>query len=534
MGRSTARVDAAGEPADAAFDHPLSQRRYQVARKDGTLWHREWLLTGAKGEVLLAEYPVQYVVGSGHEGRTYLVEADGFLLESPITWYASKNAWDLSPGYDHARQPGFGRAIGADCLFCHAGQVETLGRSTHRMQIHEAAIGCERCHGPGSLHVERHKLKTPAVEVNAVDYTIVNPAHLSRELAEAVCQQCHLESGAADATVSRRGRKLTDFRPGLRFQDFRQVYVADGADSGMTVVGHVEQMHQSRCYQASATLTCLTCHDPHGEPEPAQRTAYYRSVCLECHRAEGCKVSADRRARESPDNDCVKCHMPRSATEVPHVASTHHRVGIHKARPAALEQPALEAPELRPFLDAGPTSDIDEKLCLGQAYRLLSLRHKNMSWRTQYQERALTLLRGVHAAGLRDAELDAALAQLCFEAKTGEAVKFATSALSYPDLAGQSRCDALFVISQDRASRGDHAGAMTALREITQLRRYGMDWLLLGDYAKALGDMPAAIEAYQTVVRITPRHPQVQQYLAEYFRRQGDADRAAFHEQRAR
>src|SRR5207249_7560166 len=202
MGRSMAAVDPATEPADAVFDHARSKRRYQITRKDGKLWHRELLLTGGTEEIVLAEYPLKYAVGSGRYARTYLVEADGFLLESPVTWYAARQSWEMSPGYDRADHQGFERPVGEGCLGCHAGQAEAIGKSQNRMQIQEAAIGCERCHGPGSLHVEQHALRQGGAKggddnhSEGVDYTIVNPRHLPRERAEAVCQQCHLHSAA--------------------------------------------------------------------------------------------------------------------------------------------------------------------------------------------------------------------------------------------------------------------------------------------------------------------------------------------------
>src|SRR5262245_15300935 len=116
MGRSMAEVDLDREPPDAQFDHVLSKRRYQVCRKDGRLWHRELLLTGAAGkadigdEIVLSEFPLKYVVGSGRHSLTYLVEADGFLVESPVTWYTSKQAWGMSPGYDKPNHSAFERA----------------------------------------------------------------------------------------------------------------------------------------------------------------------------------------------------------------------------------------------------------------------------------------------------------------------------------------------------------------------------------------------------------------------------------------
>src|SRR5439155_18402858 len=141
----------------------------------------------------------------------------------------------------------------------------------------------------------------------ADDDTIVNPARLPRELAEAVCQQCHLRPAAV---VVARGRKPADFRPGLPLQDFLHAYEPDEPTAAMTVVGHVEQLHLSRCYREKNTLTCLTCHDPHAEPEPKDKVAYYRAACLGCHQPAECKVDHARGQRESPENDCVKGHMP--------------------------------------------------------------------------------------------------------------------------------------------------------------------------------------------------------------------------------
>src|SRR5205823_11143765 len=216
MGRSMAAVDPAKEPADATYDHALSKRRYQVYRRDGKMWHRELLSAPGAAEVTLAEFPLDYVVGSGRHSRTYLCEADGFMVESPATWYTSKQAWAMSPGYDRPNQRGFDLAVGMDCLICHAGRVEAVDGTLHRMKVIEPAIGCERCHGPGSLHTNRHRGRPPGERLRETDYTIVNPGHLPRELAESVCQQCHLRPTAA---VLARGRGWGDFRPGLPLQD---------------------------------------------------------------------------------------------------------------------------------------------------------------------------------------------------------------------------------------------------------------------------------------------------------------------------
>jgi predicted CXXCH cytochrome family protein len=562
MGRSLAEVDLAREPPDGDFDHPLSKRRYQVRRKDGQLWHRELLLDGGPDEVVLAEYPLKYVVGSGRHSLTYLVEADGFLVESPLTWYTAKNAWCMSPGYDRPEHAGFERAVGEGCLICHAGHAEAVGGSLHRMRLPEPAIGCERCHGPGALHVERHaRRERPLVPTPlprgergrdegpaaGIDYTIVNPTHLSRDLAEEVCQQCHLR---AAATVVARGRKLDDYRPGLPLQDFRADYRLAVPDSSMTVVGHVEQMHLSRCYQGSKTLSCLTCHNPHSEPRPEARVAHYKAICLNCHTPERCTVPPPRRQKESPDNNCVHCHMPTAPTEIPHLAFTHHRIGVH-AGPAAPPSPLPLSPAgrgvgvrgrageghgpgvLEPFLDLSRFGEADRQRSLGMGYLEVASRARAEGLRLHYQEQALKVLSQAQAAGLREPVLDLALGRARFALGLEGVLPYAERALAHADLSGQDRCDALFLVADAQAAERRHEDAAATLRELNGLRRHAVQWLLLADCERALGRPDAAVAALEGAVRINPRLGKAHQYLADHYRRQGDPKRAAWHQRRA-
>src|SRR6185369_3351157 len=103
-------------------------------------------------------------------------------------------------------------------------------------------IGCERCHGPGDLHVRRDVRPT----AEAFDPTIVNPAKLPAPLRDAVCEQCHLQG---EQRVARLGRSLFDYRPGLPLEDFLVAYVrTERLMDYSRSVGQFEQMHVSRCY----------------------------------------------------------------------------------------------------------------------------------------------------------------------------------------------------------------------------------------------------------------------------------------------
>src|SRR5947208_14106694 len=141
------------------------------------------------GESLLDfRLEAHYVIGAGGRGRSYLTDRDGYLFQTAISWYTAKGIWDLSPGFDADLLPG--RPVSGECLFCHANQAAPMPGYRNRLAETAAAghaIGCERCHGPGQLHVREGSAPGP------VDSTIVNPRKLEPALREAVCQQCHLE-----------------------------------------------------------------------------------------------------------------------------------------------------------------------------------------------------------------------------------------------------------------------------------------------------------------------------------------------------
>jgi hypothetical protein len=100
------------------------------------------------------------VLGSGRQAFAFLIERDGFLFESPITWYAAERKWQLSSSYER-RNYHFDRPIREDCLFCHSNRVDRdpTALNCYRPPIfHGYAIGCERCHGPGEIQVRRSKI----------------------------------------------------------------------------------------------------------------------------------------------------------------------------------------------------------------------------------------------------------------------------------------------------------------------------------------------------------------------------------------
>jgi predicted CXXCH cytochrome family protein len=330
MGQSLAPVadSFAIERFDPAHQNPFTSFGFQflVEQRGGKQFHKEIRLDphGASATEYISE--IAYALGSGTRARSYLIDRQGYLFESAITWYSQKGIWDLSPGFE--ANPHSDRPITADCLFCHSNHAEAVDGPVNRYRspIFEGyAIGCERCHGPGELHVARRERgeSTPGP-----DNTIVNPARLQPSLRDAVCEQCHLQGAMR---ILHPGRKSFDYRPGMPWQLFWSVFVKTShAPDTQPAVGQVEQMHASRCY-SGGKLLCTSCHDPHMAPEQATRTDYYRRRCLTCHAQGDCSrpvpKGSQRDTGDSISSDCISCHMPRSlSSDVAHTAITDHRI----------------------------------------------------------------------------------------------------------------------------------------------------------------------------------------------------------------
>jgi predicted CXXCH cytochrome family protein len=300
--------------------------RLEVVRDGERVWHRQVLSNGDGQPLLVNAMEIDYAIGSGHRGHSYLTAEEGSVFQSPVSWYAQKGIWDASPGF----ASGMRRPIVADCLFCHGNRVEPVAHTINRYYepiFRGHAIGCERCHGPGELHVRAHETGETTVG------TIVNPRKLPKQLREDVCQQCHLQG---EGRVERSGRSAWDFRPGLPLREYWSIFVpADEPTGERPAVSQVEQMYSSRCFQASAgELGCISCHDPHRHIDNKECDAFYRRKCLTCHNQRGCNLPLV--TRQAKQDSCVDCHMPRLPTaDIVHTAMNDHRILRAPGRAAA-------------------------------------------------------------------------------------------------------------------------------------------------------------------------------------------------------
>lgn len=309
MGRSLGRpqVEAAGH-----FEHRRSGSHVWIDwSPQGSLLHRI-----ERRQSRVAARAVEWAIGSGRKGRSYLVWVQGRLFQSPVSWYAERQTWDVSPGYEEEHELLFNRPVTTECLFCHSGAPRPVPQTLNTYltpPFAQAAIHCARCHGDSGPHLNKPGRGN-----------IVNPSRLPPRERDSICEQCHL---AGEARIPNPGKTFWSFQPGQALESALTIVVNPlASQQALAVVSHVEQLAASRCAQASgARLWCATCHQPHTvEPNDVSKSCRSCHIRLATHPAP-------------TGHNCVGCHMPRrQVSDVRHAVYTDHRI---LRRPAARLEP---------------------------------------------------------------------------------------------------------------------------------------------------------------------------------------------------
>lgn len=336
-------ADASGSAANGlitgGFQDDISDVQYRVYEKDGRV-----LMSYKRDRELSGERELRYFIGSGKKDRTYLFFDEGYLFEAPINWYTREKRWNMTPAYMDASEIPMNLPAYESCLNCHTSGMQppmpgTANKFSGKPFLHDG-ITCERCHGVGDGHVAG---KGP----------ILNPAKLPAERRDSVCMECHFEGTAA---VEQPGKRVYEFQPGERLADYIHYFVLrQNEPDKPEALSQFQALSMSACKRKSGDrMWCGTCHDPHEEPAEADKAAYYRSKCLNCH---GEPFAAKHHA-DKPD--CTSCHMPSlPSVDVAHTEGTDHRIRRYPQMPeliARVPGPTLEA---FPQSEAGDVTNRD-------------------------------------------------------------------------------------------------------------------------------------------------------------------------------
>ncbi len=296
---------------------------YKPYWQSDSLYIKEYRITDGDTSHLLVQ-KIDYIVGSGQHTNSHIFSKNGYLYQAPVTFYTQKKQWDLAPGFEKGSSSRFTRLIESECMTCHNGYPDFVKTSQNKYVSLKTGIDCERCHGPGALHVKEKMAGNIVDTSKGPDYTIVNPRRLSTELQNNICQRCHLQGIA----VLNDGKTFFDFRPGMHLSEVMNVFMPqyEGGEDKMIMASHVERMKKSDCYVSSGKMSCITCHNPHVSVKFTPKTQYI-NACNNCHGAGKQQCTEKETVRNAKNNDCITCHMPRNGSiDIPHVAVTDHYI----------------------------------------------------------------------------------------------------------------------------------------------------------------------------------------------------------------
>ena len=250
---------------------------------------------------------IDIVTGSGVRGQTYLYWTGNQLYELPVSYWSDGNQWINSPGYGDGTAD-FSRPVNPGCLECHATSIRALSSdpftNSYEKNTLVTGISCETCHGPGRDHIAKQSAASSR-GIRAEDDLILNPKRFSRDRQVDLCALCH--SGIERQEVA----PAFSFVPGEPLGNYFRPLASVDVERPDVHGNQVGLLRRSRCFLASPTMSCSTCHDVHAAERPA---AAYSSRCLTCHQWQSCGVAKKIGSRIA--ENCIDCHMPVQATNV--------------------------------------------------------------------------------------------------------------------------------------------------------------------------------------------------------------------------
>jgi hypothetical protein len=247
-----------------------------------------------------------FVVGSASKGQSYLYWQNNRLFQLPVSFFTAANQWSNSPGFPPGRII-IDRPITSRCMECHCTYVDTLPVATTTLAEFDKnkmlfGVDCEKCHGPAAEHVAYHT-EHPGEKKGK---EVINPASFTRQQSLDLCASCH-------------GGRLEKIRPSFQFtagDKLSDYFAADPTSSMAVAQGRIDVhgnqyglLSASKCFTASNTLTCNSCHDTHKNERG--NLAVFSQRCMNCHNAEHgnfCKM--DQALIPGMKSNCIDCHMP--------------------------------------------------------------------------------------------------------------------------------------------------------------------------------------------------------------------------------
>lgn len=297
-------------------------------------------------------YPVEWTYGGGLYKQRYLYRVgnnrypfvqrnyegnDSYASRTRKEWRDYHGDWLYDEKTSKLKNPPTKKSFDKNCASCHYNGY-TVAKNAKGDYIagsvndkhgeldidgdgkpNELNLGCEVCHGPGSVHAKSE------------DYVdIVSPNKLAAERAVVICTQCHTRPKGNlgnDEPVNKDHKMLT---PGISRNTYLTEYTVrpDAAPGSYWPDGvHSKSHHQqatdflksSKYRNGNQLVNCADCHNTHGEAKFAHQLTKdpkTAEACTSCHKdTTDMKkhVVKTTKCTVAPNKiNCISCHNTKT------------------------------------------------------------------------------------------------------------------------------------------------------------------------------------------------------------------------------
>jgi predicted CXXCH cytochrome family protein len=270
---------------------------------------------------------ISFVYGQRWKQRYFKKIGDDYY-PLPAQWDVTHKQWKPYFVKDDWWAPlyppnNFQRPTSSTCDGCHS-----VNYNIDNHTVTEWNVGCEKCHGPGSIHV-----------ANPLATNIVNPARLNYVQANDTCIQCHSQGRPLTNPVNGRYYDWpVGFNMGAALSSYWKL---EPHELGQTTFTHFPDgtAHKNRMQgndyvtaeMYTHGVTCFTCHDSHGTSNIGLLRKPAATLCLDCHGPtspngpHAATIEAHTRHKpNSTGSQCIACHMPQIAQTLGDVNVSSH------------------------------------------------------------------------------------------------------------------------------------------------------------------------------------------------------------------